>query len=87
MLNPPQPGETPLDTRRVTYVFPTRDTRNVTYVFSTFRQYRFPTSVMEYYDNGMPIREYLTILAQTIEFFDGDEEIVVQLLDLIRRLP
>jgi hypothetical protein len=42
---------------------------------------------MEYYDNGMPIREYLRILAQTIEFFDGDEEIVVQLLDLIRRLP
>jgi hypothetical protein len=86
-FNPPQPGRTPRETRRVTYVFPTRDTRSVTYVFSTFRRHQFPTSVMEYYDNGMPIREYLRILAQTIEFFDGDEEIVVQLLDLIRRLP
>ncbi len=55
----------------------------MTYVFPTFRRNRF-----EYYHNGMPIREFLGILAQTIEHFGGgDEEIVVQLLNLINSLP
>jgi hypothetical protein len=36
----------------------------------------------------MPIRQFLRILARTIEHFGGgDEEIVLQLLNLINRLP
>ncbi len=50
---------------------------------------RSPTNIRVFHRNdGMPVREFFEILLQTIEHFGGgDEEIVVQLLNLINSLP